>query len=144
MKKWIFRIIWSSLAVSFLLFSALVIHIYMVMGPSNMKYHNSKPIQLSRIDFEGPKNDSLFHLAEREVRKTAGVQHAFLNKSHGTLVYGYAPGEVDPKAVFAKIEQLPIRPKMYVVDKEQLANGCPVLDKRSFSYRLGALIQSFF
>lgn len=144
MRKWIIRIGLSSLAVILLLFVVLVIHIYMVMGPSNMKYHNSNPMQLSRIDFEGPRNDSLLQLAEGIVRKTEAVRQTFLNKAHGSLVYGYRPGEVNPKAVFAKIENLPNRPKMYVVNQEQLANGCPVLDKSSLSYRLGAFIQSFF
>jgi hypothetical protein len=141
MKKIILRtLLWSTVTIV-LLFVVLVVHIYMVMGPSNMKYH--EPMQLSRIDFIEP-NDSLMRLAEARIRANKNIKHSFINAQQGTLVYGYVPSTVDPQAIFASLSDMPIQAKPFVADKVAVASGCPVMDKSSMTYRLGAYIQSFF
>lgn len=126
-----------------LLFSVLVIHIYMVTRHPNS---DKRDRQLSRIDFK-VKVDSLEANKIRAfVSRLEGVESTFFNVKDGILIYTYEVGKQNSENVYHKLMQSGnYQAERFIVDKEEAVNGCPVInDKKSITAHLTSYIAGIF
>lgn len=132
-KTALFRIILLFTIPLIVLSGALVLHILSVSKP-----RPTRPmIQLARIDFQ-QKIDSLeAQKIVAFVNSQNGIDKAYFNVPDQILVFGFLVDEQNATAVFNKvIEYGNYKATKYVVDKEMASNGCPVIDKTSFAYKV--------
>ena len=140
-KKWIIRAAVITGSTILALLVVLFVHIYMVTRPNTDSATNNW--QLGRIDFEQTLNSEEAILAKTAMKQIPGIQHVYVNNNHGTLVYSYNLGEKTNDEVFAEFSQkTSFKIKPYESKNPNGAEGCPVLDKSSLTYRVGNFFQN--
>lgn len=142
-KRRLSRIVFISFATLFVLFSVLVIHIYMVTKP--VKYDNNN-LQLSRIDFKEEISVDESAKIKHFVMGLPGIQNVVFNLKDRTLVFGYTLGEQNSLSVYDQLINFGhYKAERCVVNEAQLNSGCPIgKDKSSFTYKLSAYISTWF
>ena len=139
-KKWIIRSLIVLGSILLLLTTVLFVHIYMVTRPKGETHQNW---QLSRIDFNNSLNDNEAAIAKKAIMEIEGVQHAYINKDHGTLVYAIETGSKPTSEVYAAFMQKgDFEAKPYVLKNGSNVEGCPVLDKNTLTYKVGTFFQN--
>jgi hypothetical protein len=141
MRKKIIRGLWVAGGICLLLAITLAAHIYVVTRPADVHHNNW---QLARIDIQQPAEPASLDQAVAMVKSEPGVKHAFLNEQDGIIVYGYEPGTLEPDAVLAQVNALPVKARAFTVSAEAAANGCPVIDKSSVTYRFSTFLKNLF
>lgn len=140
-KRMVFRWLMAAGAVVLSLFIVLVIHIYMV---TRVKNDDKRIRQLARIDFKQNITAIEGQALKNKLLSMDGVDAAYYNAEEDVLVYSFNPTLQNADKIFLSlVEQenkyLAVR---FRVPKDQLASGCPVIDKSSFSYQLGSFVQN--
>ncbi len=117
---------------------ALFLHVYMVtcfpVQPAG-NWH------LTRIEFSQVPLDSLTAASALQIiDQIPGVLNSYLNQEKGTLVYATAAGSYQSEEVFNRFIQTgSFEATRYIPEEGPLpSESCPVLNKRSLSYRMGA------
>lgn len=140
-RKLIKAAIWS-FSILLVLVITLAVHIYIVTRP---KIDDPRIRQLSRIDFFVKPDSVQANQIKSEVLHMKGVDAAYFNVPDGILVYSYNPNDQNSVQVYLDLmKKGGYKAKRYVVDAAALAKGCPVLDKSTLTYRLGAFFQKLF
>ncbi len=132
--------IWSG-SVFILLCAVLVVHIYLVT-----KSHKSKgdTRQLSRIDFKQPVDATEASKIRSFVKHLNGVQSTFFNVDNGILVYTYLRDKQTSENVYNQLIKFGnYKAERFKVD-ESAPTGCPIIDKKSFTYTVSSYIQKLF
>ena len=138
-KKWLkYLLITSSVFV--VLFTVLVVHIYMVTKP--VKYDNND-LQLSRIDFK----EDIDSLRASEIRhfvaSLPGIQNTMFNVKDDILVYGYLNNEQNSASVYDELmKHGNYKADRFIVSENMKAEGCPMAgkDRSSMVYRFTGYI----
>jgi len=141
MRKKIIRGLWVAGGVSLVLAIVLAAHIYVVTKPADVHHNNW---QLARIDIQQPVETASLDEAIAKVKSEPGVKHAFLNRQDGIIVYGYEPGTLEPETVLSQVNSLSVMARAFEVSAETAAQGCPVIDKSSMTYRFSTFLRNLF
>ena len=143
-KKLIKRFLTAVFLLVFLLVTVLAVHIYMVSRPET----NSTGIrkQLSRIDFATVPMDSLTATqVVKAIEEIPEVLSYYLNEETGAMAYSVEAGENRAQLAFeAFMSKGDFDAKRYIPSPESIANGCPVIEKKSLTYKLGKFFQDLF
>lgn len=131
------------LGISFVLMvGVLVIHIAMVTKDKNDDKRNR---QMARIDFKQEIDSLEMRKIKNAVLSMEGVDAAYFNDLDNILVYSYNPEVQHSDLVYYELmKKGNYEAVRYRVNEEQLANGCPVIDKSSFSYQFASVVQNIF
>lgn len=141
-KKYLLRGLLTLGITVFILFSVLVIHIYMVTKSKN---DDKRIRQLARIDFKQELDSTQALQIKNKVLSMDGVDAAYFNLKDKTFVYSFNPQEQNADNVFITLmKSNAYKAIRFRVDDEQLANGCPVIDKSSLTYQFSNLVQNVF
>jgi hypothetical protein len=120
----------------------LAVHIIWVKWPSN-DYHAE--MQLGRIDFQDTLNSEQAAQAVQAMKAIDGVQIVKLNREHTSLVYSFSTGAYSLADVASQFQQSVAIPcQAYIPDTNDLAKGCPVINKRSLMYRFTIFLHNTF
>jgi len=141
MRKKIIRGLWVAGGVSLVLAIVLAAHIYVVTKPADVHHNNW---QLARIDIQQPVETASLDEAIAKVKSEPGVKHAFLNRQDGIIVYGYEPGTLEPETVLSRVNSLSVKARAFEESAETAAQGCPVIDKSSMTYRFSTFLRNLF
>lgn len=121
------------------LLTTLIAHIYLVTKNKPLDQRNR---QLARIDFQEDLDFKQALSVKNYVLTLRGVEGAHFNLDDRTFVYLYDPEEQHSDLVYkAVISKFNIKAKKFKVDEKLAANGCPIIDKSSISYKFTALVQ---
>lgn len=131
------------LGISFVLMvGVLVIHIAMVTKGKNDDTRNR---QMARIDFKQEIDSLEIRKIKSAILSMEGVDAAYFNDLDNILVYSYNPEVQHSDLVYYELmKKGNYEAERYRVNEEQLANGCPVIDKSSFSYQFASVVQNIF
>ncbi len=130
----------SVLGVLMVLTGILVYHIYSVTRTKN-DFRTTR--QLSRIDFTQPLDSGEATKVRYYVGSLEGVESTHFNYASNILVYSYFPEKQSSENVFALVQKFGKYPaKKYEVNAEDLAKGCPAIDKNSFTYRSSSFVSN--
>ncbi len=122
-----------------LLVGTLVIHVAMVTKSKNDDKRNR---QLARIDFKEQVDSMDIHKIKNAVLSMNGVDAAYFNTDDNILVYSYNPEILHSDLVFYNLmKENTYKAERFMVDAKELKNGCPVIDKSSFSYQFASAVQ---
>lgn len=122
------------------LFSVLVVHIYMV---TQNKSDDKRIRQLARIDFKQEVDSTLANTIKNKILSMDGVDAGYFNIPDKTFIYSFNPSIQNADQIFMQvIQEGNFKAVRYRVSDNQLASGCPVIDKSSFTYKLTAMLQS--
>ncbi|TRX59946.1 hypothetical protein FNH22_07790 [Fulvivirga sp. M361] len=119
----------------------LFLHVYSVTRSSEKPGTNW---HLTRIEFQESPLDSLTILKAQSVIDTIPeVMDSYLNSEKGTLVYATAKGSYKSQEVFDRFMRAGhFEASQYVPEKGVgPVTSCPVLDKKSLTYRIGSIFQ---
>lgn len=136
--------IWTATIVSMLTI-ILAIHIYLVTSPKET--NPTAAWQLARIDIE--EETPLSAAVAKEIKTTLktieGVERVVINSEDGNAVVGFNSTIKTGRDIYRQFsKQTSIAAKLYVPTKEQLAAGCPAIDKSSITYQVGSFFQEVF
>ncbi len=142
-KRVLFRWLIATGAVVLTLFIVLVIHIYMVTRTKN---DDKRVRQLARIDFKQDLTEAEGLSIKNKILSIDGVDAAYFNHNENVLVYSFNPQFQNADRIFLSIAEKENKYSAFRfrVSNDQLASGCPVIDKSSFSYQLSSLVQNVF
>jgi hypothetical protein len=122
-----------------LLVGTLVIHVAMVTKSKNDDKRNR---QLARIDFTEQLDSMDIRKIKNSVLSMEGVDAAYFNVDDNILVYSYDPVLIHSDLVYYNLmKENTYKAERFIVDAKQLKNGCPVIDKSSFSYQFASAVQ---
>lgn len=131
---------------SLLVLSALTIflfaHILWVTRPSK-DFHAD--IQLGRIDFPTPLSDIQGSSAIAAIKAIDGISIARLNTDKTSLIYSYPTGQLKTDDISQQFKQnvdFPIIP--FKADLNLAGSGCPVINKKSVTYRISMIFHNAF
>ncbi len=143
MPKYLKITLVSISSILLLLVATLAVHIYMVTPKNQPATANW---QLGRITFEPNMSDSLVTIANREMRSISGIKQVVINAEQGNLVFAYTPSDdLNNASIFEKFNKnQQFNAELFIPSEKQLAQSCPVIDKSSITYRLGAFFQNIF
>jgi len=128
----------SILGTFLLLFAVLVVHIALVT--KNTKYDHPS-IQLARIDFKEPIDSLKAKQINRDIKAIAGVGNTHFNTKAGILIYSMDVNKNSNDKVFKELmSKTTYKAKPFVVTEAMAANGCPVMDKTTFTYKFSNVI----
>ena len=120
----------------------LAVHIIWVTWPSN-DYHAD--MQLGRIDFADTLNTAEASQAIQAMKAIEGVQIVKMSQEHTSLVYSFSTGAYSLADVASQFQQaVPMPCRAYIPDTNDLAKGCPVVNKRSLMYRFTIFLHNTF
>jgi hypothetical protein len=125
-----------------LLLGILVIHIAMVTKNKNDDKRNR---QMARIDFKQDIDSANAAIIKNKVLSIEGVDAAYFNVEDNILVYSYNPDSLHSDLVYYNLmNESDYKAERFSVNADQLANGCPVIDKSSISYQFASVVQNIF
>ena len=122
-------------------FVVLFLHIYSVThtpGKRNLDWH------LTRVEFgQSPLDSMTFFKASSIMDTIPGVIDSYLNVEKGTLVYATKQGSFDADRIYRGLIHAGAFDAVKYVPEKNVRSGvsCPVMDKKSLSYQLGAFFQ---
>ncbi len=122
----------------------LVIHIYAVTQSSR---EPGIRWQLTRVEFnEAPLSPATSVKARQVIDTIPDVMDSYLNIKKGTLVYATEKGSFKSAKVFDEFIQAGSFDAVRYAPEKGIQSGtsCPVLDKKSITYRIGSFFQEFF
>ena len=123
-----------------LLLGTLVIHVAMVTKGKNDDKRNR---QLGRIDFKEQVDSMDIRKIKNSVLSMNGVDAAYFNADDNLLVYSYDPDLLHSDLVYNKLmKENNIKAEKFTVSLNESANGCPVIDKSSFSYQFASAVKN--
>lgn len=123
-----------------LLLGVLVIHVAMVTKSKN---DDKRVRQMARIDFKEDIDSADANIIKNKVLAMEGVDAAYFNIEDNILVYSYNPDSLHSDLVYYNLmNKTDYKAERFKVDAEQLANGCPVIDKSSISYQFASVVQN--
>lgn len=131
MKK-IRKILFWSAGILTLLVLILFVHIaIMVKGMPRMA---QPTMQLGRADFSQPVSNEQALQICKQVKNTTGVTDTYFNPKYNTLVYSFDNRKNTAENIYAEtIENCGVPSHRFIVKKEDMGKGCPVMDDNSFS-----------
>ena len=128
-------------SVFLLLVATLFVHIYMVTRPNDKDDFRTR--QLARIQFTEALDAETLGSVKANMYAMNGVRTVKYFEAQKAIVYELDPKVQSTDKVFSEvIEKNDLPAKKFVIDKSRSADGCPVLDKSSLSYRLGTFFQN--
>jgi hypothetical protein len=120
----------------------LAIHIIWVTWPSD-EYHAE--MQLGRIDFNDTLNAAEAAQAIQAMKSIDGIQIAKMNREQTSLVYSFSTGAYSIADIAGQFQQsVPMACQANIPDANDLAKGCPVINKRSLVYRFTIFLHNSF
>ncbi len=132
----------KSILVLFGLTVILVLHILWVTKPSD-NFHAE--IQLGRIDFPSVLSDEQSVSALKAIREIEGISIARLNSDKTSLIYGFPTGHLNTHQIGGLFkDKIDFDSKPFYVDLDKSAKGCPVLNKKSLTYRISMVFHNAF
>ncbi|MBU2020229.1 MAG: hypothetical protein KJ941_11345 [Bacteroidetes bacterium] len=139
------RKIWKRLiivtgSVFLLLVITLFVHIMMVTKKDTVQ--DLRKRQLSRIDLTQSVDSLKAIEITQTIREMEGVRVAKFGFSEKAIVYELDPSVQSPDKIVAALENKGYPVKKFEINKKDMANGCPVMDKSSISYRMGRFFQN--
>jgi len=129
-----------SASVIVVLFTVLLMHIYMVTKPVN---YDNNTLQLSRIDFKEDIDSLQANDIRHFVASLPGVQNTMFNLKDNILVYGYILGTQNSANVYEKLMQYRhYKAEKFIVSDDMKSQGCPMAgkDRNSLVYRFTGYI----
>ncbi len=115
-------------------FMSLVGHIYLTTKPN---YDGHANLQLSRIDFITPLDSATANKIKGLVGSLPGVKSTYFNIPTGALVYTFNPETQTSAHVYSLVMAAGnYRAEKYVVSKNDLKGGCPVMSRNEVGRRL--------
>ena len=138
-KHWI-RLGIGVVSTFLLLVVVLFIHIAMVTKADPIEDQRKR--QLARIDFASDIDDKEASLIRKEMSDIKGMRTVKVNAEKDIVVYEIDPTLTSTSQVYtAVVENKGRNAKKFVIPASDRANGCPVIDRSSISYRLGKFFQ---
>lgn len=123
-----------------LLVGTLIIHVAMVTKSKNDDKRNR---QLARIDFKEQLDSMDIRKIKNSVLSMEGVDAAYFNSDDNLMVYSYDPELLHADLVYNKLmKENNIKAEKFSVSLKESANGCPVIDKSSFSYQFASAVEN--
>ena len=139
MKPVIKKILIGTLATLVLLVGTLVVHIAMV---TKKPVYDNAFIQMSRIDLEAPIDSNNRAIFANNAKQIEAINRYVVNEKNNNILITYDVREIKAQDLHQKISNgMTIESNLYVPSAESLENSCPILDKESFSYKLGSWIE---
>ncbi len=122
-----------------LMLGILVTHVAMVTKSKNDDKRNR---QLARIDFKQDLDSLEIRKIKNAVLSMDGIDAAYFNAEDNILVYSYNPELLHSDLVYYNLmKENTYKAERFIVDNKAMANGCPVIDKSSFSYQFANAVQ---
>ncbi len=140
-RKLIFRGLMVFLSLTILLITVLVIHVAMVTDAKN---DDKRIRQLARIDFKEQLDEKVQLQVKNKVLNIQGVDAAYYNSEDHILVYSYDPEILHSDLVYYQLmEDNNYKAERFVIanKNKDVTNGCPVIDRSSFSYQFANAVQ---
>ena len=123
--------------------TVLGVHIYQVTGKADNTHMAN--VALGRIDFLDDLEKSKYVSVQSFLKEQHGVRHTYLNDDDGIIVFGYEVDQVEKNHLYNEVVQkFGLVGELYVVDAEQVANACPVVDRHSIMGRVSSGFQKLF
>jgi len=123
-----------------LLFLVLVVHIYLVTRDKN---DDKRIRQLARIDFKQEVDSMLAMTIKNKVLSISGVDAGYFNINDKTFIYSFNPKIQNADRIFIDlISSGNYKAVRYRTNETLVANGCPVIDKSSISYKIASLFKN--
>ena len=144
MKTLIKKIFAGTLVLMAMSVILLLVHIYAVTKFSD---EQGTRWQLTRVEFnEAPLSPATSIKARQVIDTIPGVIDSYLNIKKGTLVYATEKGSFKSAKVFDEFIQAGSFDAVRYAPEKGIQSGssCPVLDKKSITYRIGSFFQEFF
>lgn len=131
--------IFGILGLVFLFFLVLIVHIGIMVherGPIAMA-----TVQMARADFQKPVDSMQAQQIQTQIKAQKGVKSTYFNIKDGIVIYTFDNRENTAGSIYKKaIKTFSIPSARYTVSKEDLANGCPVMNNNSFYGKLTAVV----
>lgn len=122
-----------------LLLGILVTHVAMVTKSKNDDKRNR---QLARIDFKQDLDSLEIRKIKNAVLSIEGIDAAYFNAEDNILVYSYNPELLHSDLVYYNLmKENTYKAERFIVENKAMTNGCPVIDKSSFSYQFASAVQ---
>ncbi|MCT4561651.1 MAG: hypothetical protein N4A41_09760 [Crocinitomicaceae bacterium] len=140
MKRIIKKILLWGSGIFLLLVVVLFVHIWMVTGN---KKQDQRKRQLARIDILQPVDSLQVSTLRNCISAQEGVRTTLYTANENALIYEFDPTNQSSDKVLEKASsETGLALKKFMISKEQSMEGCPVMDKSSFSYRLGKFFEN--
>ncbi len=141
-KRWAKRIGFSLIAILLILTAVLAVHIYQV---TNRPKGGVDGWQLARIDFKETLDSNQVAQVRNTVHQLSGIKHSFYNTKDDILVYAFDPKEQQSALVYEVVKkETGLKAERFIVSDADMANGCPVIDQNSVTYRISSGFQKLF
>ncbi len=118
----------------------LIIHIYIVTKDKNDDQRNR---QIARIDFIQDVDSTFAQEFKNKVLSKKGVDAGYFNLNDKTFIYSYNPDIQNADKLFVElISETNLKASRYRADESLTAQGCPVIDKSSVTYKIASLFKN--
>lgn len=139
MKRIVKKILLWGSGVFLLLVAVLFIHIWMVTGN---KKQDQRKRQLARIDILQPIDSLQLSELRGRISSQNGVRTTMYTEKENAMIYELDPSVQTTDQVYKAAASTGIALKKFTISKDKATKGCPVMDDRSFTYRLGKMFES--
>lgn len=145
MKKTVLKVtIWIDSFISILII-VLAVHIYLVTQPKET--NPTAAWQLARIDLDEttPLSQEIISASYKALKEIDGIQRISVNAEQGNIVIAYFTNKHTSENIYNEFaKKTNLNSSLFIPSKDQLAQGCPVIDEASISYKLGSFFQGIF
>ena len=133
--------IYSILGIAVIFVATLLIHI-VIMVKNKVPLANAT-IQMARADFNEPVDSMSAIKIQNDIKKQAGIKSTYFNLNSNILVYTFDNRDNDADQIYnAAIKNSGYSSQRHIVSAEDAANGCPVIDNKSFYGKLTNVVTS--
>lgn len=132
----------SSLSVFLILVGVLAIHIYSVTRPAPRQ--DLRPRALSIFNLSNPSDSVQITDYWENTKRLEGVNTVKIAPNQTSLIVEWNTQKTNPELIVGSLKTAGLNMETLSFTDAQRANGCPVIDKESWSYRLGSFFQSIF
>ncbi len=139
LNKKIKVVAFSLLGLAFLFFATLIVHIAVMVKVRPTPAYAT--IQMARADFREPVDSLSAIRIQNDIKSLKGVQTTYFNAKDYILVYSFDNKVNTARNIYdAAIRNSGFRSARYIVNKTDLAKGCPVMNSNSFYGKLTGVV----